>query len=68
MPLPLPLPAVLTFFEESPAFSTSFVGEQGYFLHVLRPCGGGYADWLEGTGLEVGLKKDLHEFRGLFLV
>ena len=41
MTLPSPLPAVLTFIEESPAFGISFVGEQGYILHVLRPCGGG---------------------------
>ena len=41
MPLPSTLPALLTFVEETSAFGIGFVGEQGYFLHVLRPCGGG---------------------------
>ena len=29
------------FSEAAPMICTSFVGEPGYFLHVLRPCGGG---------------------------
>ena len=59
LPLPSSLPAVLTIIEESLAFGISFVGEPGYILHVLRPCGGGQVDWLKGTGLDIGRKKDL---------
>ena len=37
----LTFPVVHTFSEGTPILSASFVGEPGYFLNVLRPCGGG---------------------------
>ena len=41
MPSPPPFSTAFKFSEATPMICTSFVGEPGYFLHVLRPCGGG---------------------------
>ena len=45
--------------------TVGLAGVSGNFLQVLYPCGGGYTDWLDETGLGVGLRKDLLDGRFL---